>query len=230
MAGRTIAIGDIHGCSVALAAVIDAVAPGREDTVITLGDYIDRGPDSRGVLDRLLRLAGSCRLIPLLGNHEEVLLDALLDKDNLRRWLVLGGADTLRSYGWAPGGPRRAVADWIPAPHREFIAAARSYHETSTHLFIHAGYVPELPMAEQPALALRWRVTDAATASPHCSGKVAVVGHTLQRSGEVLDLGFLICIDTNCARGGWLTALDVGSGQVWQADRAGRLRTRGPRQ
>jgi serine/threonine protein phosphatase 1 len=77
----------------------------------------------------------------------------------------------------------------------------------------------------QPGQALRWRVTEASTALPHQSGKVAVVGHTPQHSGEVLDLGFLVCIDTNCARGGWLTALDTTSGRVWQADRLGRLRT-----
>jgi serine/threonine protein phosphatase 1 len=116
------------------------------------------------------------------------------------------------------------VADWIPPRHREFLAACRSYHETATHLFVHAGYVPEVPLEEQPAVALRWRVTDAATARPHCSGKVAVVGHTPQHSGEVLDLGFLLCIDTNCHRGGWLTAVDVNSRQVWQADQQGRLR------
>lgn len=225
MANRTIAIGDIHGCPDALAALLDAVAPGRDDTVVTLGDYIDRGPNSRAVLDRLIAFAGHGRLVPLLGNHEEALLDALRDKDALRRWLTLGGADTLRSYGWAPGGMRRALADWVPAPHREFLAACRAYHETPTHVFIHAGYVPELPLREQPGLALRWRVTDAATAVPHSSGKIVVVGHTPQHSGEVLDLGFLLCIDTDCARGGWLTALDVDTRQVWQADRAGRLRT-----
>jgi serine/threonine protein phosphatase 1 len=226
MAGRTIAIGDIHGCLKALATLLDAVGPGSEDTVVTLGDYIDRGPDSRGVLDRLIALAGSCRLVPLQGNHEEVLAEALADKAALRKWFDLGGADALRSYGWSPGGPRRALADWIPRKHMEFLANCRPYHETRTHLFVHAGFVPELPMARQPGLALRWRVTDAQTAVPHHSGKVAVVGHTPQRKGEVLDLGFLICIDTNCARGGWLTALDTGSGHVWQADRGGRLRTR----
>ncbi|HJT79180.1 MAG TPA: hypothetical protein VJ739_18430 [Gemmataceae bacterium] len=67
-------------------------------------------------------------------------------------------------------------------------------------------------------------MTDAQTARPHCSGKVAVVGHTPQRGGEILDLGFLACIDTNCHRGGWLTALEVHTGQVWQADGRGRVR------
>jgi serine/threonine protein phosphatase 1 len=226
MAGRTMAIGDIPGCRDALAALIGVIEPGPEDTLITLGDYIDRGTDSRGVLDYLIALAGRCRLIPLLGNHEELLLDALHDISNLRRWLTLGGGDTLRAYGWRPGGLRSRLADWIPQPHRKFIADCRPYHETRTRLFVHAGFVPELPMAQQPGDVLRWRVTDARTATPHQSGKVAIVGHTPQLSGEVLDLGFLVCLDTNCARGGWLTALDIGTGQIWQADRAGRLRTR----
>jgi serine/threonine protein phosphatase 1 len=108
----------------------------------------------------------------------------------------------------------------------EFVASCRPYHETASHLFIHAGYDPQLAMDQQPGLALYWRVTDAATAVPHRSGKVAVVGHTPQSSGEVLDLGFLICIDTNCARGGWLTALDVDTHQVWQANQSGQLRLR----
>jgi serine/threonine protein phosphatase 1 len=226
VAGRTIAIGDVHGCLAALSALLDAIDPGPDDLLVTLGDYVDRGPHSRGVIERLIDLGRRGRLIPLLGNHDELMLDALNDHAALRRWLTLGGADTLRSYGWRPGGPRRAVADWIPRPHRKFLAGCLPYHETSRHLFVHAGYVPELPLRDQPGEALRWRVTSAATASPHHSGKVAVVGHTAQMSGEVLDLGFLLCIDTNCARGGWLTALDVDSGRVWQADRAGKLLAR----
>jgi serine/threonine protein phosphatase 1 len=230
MAGRTVAIGDIHGCPDALAAVLEAVAPSRDDTLVLLGDYIDRGPNSRGVLDRLLALRGRCRLVPLLGNHEEALLDALRDSSSLRRWLTMGGADTLRSYGWVSGGPRRALADWFPKAHKEFLGGCRGYYETPSHLFVHAGYVPELALPEQPGLALRWRVTDATTAVPHSSGKVAVVGHTPQSSGEILNLGFLVCIDTNCVRGGWLTAFDVSTGRVWQADRCGKLRGGSPRQ
>src|SRR4051794_17347253 len=114
MPGRTIAIGDIHGCSAALDALLDAIAPGPQDTLVTLGDHIDRGPDSRGVIDRLLALAYGCRLVPLLGNHEELLLAALRDRVALRRWLTCGGVETLRSYGWAPGGPPRALAEWFP--------------------------------------------------------------------------------------------------------------------
>jgi serine/threonine protein phosphatase 1 len=224
MAGRTIAIGDIHGCSAALRAVLDTIQPAEDDTVVTLGDYIDRGPDSRGVLDMLMALANRCHLVPLLGNHEEMLLTALYDPEALEGWLRCGGAQTVLSYGWAPGGPRRGLTGLIPEEHWQFLATCRPFHETATHLFVHAGYEPHLPLEEQREEALRWRVTDATTARPHGSGKVAVVGHTPQHSGEVLDLGFLVCIDTNCHRGGWLTALDVESKHVWQANQAGRLR------
>src|SRR2546430_524502 len=96
---RTIAIGDIHGWSAALAAIIDAVMPGPDDTIVTLGDYVDRGPDSRGVLEQLVGLAERCHLVPLLGNHEEMMLGAREGRDDLRFWLKNGGGDTLASYG-----------------------------------------------------------------------------------------------------------------------------------
>ena len=171
----------------------------REDTLVTLGDYIDRGPDSRGVLDQLIALGERCRLVPLLGNHEELLLDVLRDIRTLRRWLSLGGGNTLRAYGWEYGVPR-VLADWIPKPHQDFLAGCRPYCETASHIFLHAGYVPELSLNQQPTEALLWRVTDPQVAVPHCSGKTVVVGHSPQLSGDVLDLGFVVCIDTNCAR------------------------------
>jgi Calcineurin-like phosphoesterase len=224
VAGRTIAIGDIHGCSRALAALLDAVEPQPADTVITLGDHIDRGPDSRGAIERLLRLARECRLVPLIGNHEEMFAEALGDKAAIEKWLRCGGADTLRSYGWQRRGRPRPLRDWFPEEHRRFLADCRSLYETPTHIFVHAGLLPDEPLDRQPSVVLRWRVTDRATARPHQSGKVVVVGHTPQLAGDVLDLGFLLCIDTNCFRGGWLTAVDVESGQVWQTDQSGRRR------
>jgi serine/threonine protein phosphatase 1 len=222
---RTIAIGDIQGCSQALAALLSAVRPEAPDTVVTLGDVIDRGPDSSCVVAQLIELAGHCRLVPLLGNHEELMLDALRDDACWERWLRCGGDTALRSYGCRPDTSRAGAIARIPEAHRQFLGSFLPYYETDTHLFLHAGYEPELPLAEQPGLVLRWRVTSAQTARPHCSGRIAVVGHTPQRSGEVLNLGFLLAIDTNCVRGGWLTALDTGSGSFWQADRAGKLRT-----
>jgi serine/threonine protein phosphatase 1 len=219
-----IAIGDIHGCSRALGSLLDVIQPRPADTIVTLGDYIDRGPDSRGVVERLLRLARECRLVPLVGNHEEMFSAALRDKSAIEKWLRCGGAETLRSYGWQVGGPPRLLRDFFPAEHLQFLGDCRSHHETTSHIFVHAGLLPDQPLDLQPPVVLRWRVTDRATAVPHQSGKVVVVGHTPQTSGEVLDLGFLMCIDTNCFRGGWLTAVEVISGRVWQTDRAGHHR------
>jgi serine/threonine protein phosphatase 1 len=229
MAGRTIAIGDVHGCSAALAALVAAIGPGPDDTLVVLGDYIDRGPDSRGVLDQLIALERRCRLVPLLGNHEEMLLGSLCQRTVLECWLSCGGVECLASYGFVPGrsAPAGGLAGIIPDAHWRFLASCRGYHETDTHIFLHAGYDPDLPMNRQTGEALRWQFTDSRTAKPHCSGKIAVVGHTPQRSGEILDLRFLVCIDTNCHAGRWLTALDVGSDQVWQANQRGQLRGKG---
>ena len=81
-----------------------------------------------------------------------------------------------------------------------------------------------LPMVEQPALILRWESLRDMTPGPHESGKTVIVGHTSQKGGEILDLGHLVCIDTYCCGGGWLTALDVDTEEVWQVNRNGELR------
>ena len=208
MVGRVIAIGDIHGCAAALAALVEAVRPGPDDTLVPLGDSIDRGPDSRGVLDQLLALSGRCQLVPLLGNHEELLLAARSDAWSLEFWLACGGRATLASYGQDAGLAA------IPAAHWAFLEGCPKVYETSTHIFAHAKEGFRLP--QEPA--------DGRPLWPRFSGKVGVVGHTAQRSGEILDEGFLKHIDTSCYGGGWLTALEVTTGQVWQADHRGKLR------
>jgi serine/threonine protein phosphatase 1 len=82
--GRTFAIGDIHGCSKALRTLIEAIDPRTADTVVILGDFIDCGPDSKGVVDLLIALSNRCRLIALIGNHEEMLLNALESRSEFR--------------------------------------------------------------------------------------------------------------------------------------------------
>ena len=98
-AHRLFAIGDIHGCLPALETLLAAIQPQPDDTIVTLGDYVDRGPQSREVIERLLRLQ-ECRLIPLLGNHDEMLL---MIYDGQRElyidWLLFGGNTTMASYG-----------------------------------------------------------------------------------------------------------------------------------
>lgn len=216
MPGRIIAIGDIHGCSAALAAITSAIDPQPDDTLVPLGDFIDRGPDSRGVLEQLLNLQDRCRLVPLLGNHEVMLLDVLEGPASLAPWLSCGGAATLESYG--------GHLEDIPPKHLDFIRRSRRYYETATHFFVHANYAPDIRLDEMPDYLLFWEHLHFYRPPPHENGKIAVVGHTALKTGDILDLGHLIAIDTFCHGGGWLTALDVLAGQIWQADMHGRMR------
>jgi serine/threonine protein phosphatase 1 len=216
MPGRTIAIGDIHGCSTALVALIDAIDPQSDDTIITLGDYVDRGIDSKGVLDQLIALADRCRLVPILGNHDEMMLRSRDGKDDFKFWMNCGGIAALDSYGSS------GRIDLIPAAHFRFLERCLSYHETDTHFFVHANYRPDLPLNRQDDRSLRWLSLRDSVPGPHCTGRIAVLGHTPQP--DVLDLGHLVCIDTGCCNGGWLTALDVGSGEKWQVDERGQMR------
>jgi len=230
MAARTIAIGDIHGCSRALDALLEAIEPQALDVIITLGDYVNRGPDSRGVLDRLITLDRECKLVPLLGNHDEMLLKLLMDAKagrfhTLSSWLRMGGDATLASYG-APSS--KIMSDdlaRIPAEHALLLERCRAYYETATHIFVHANYDPVLPMNEQPFELLCWESLRDAVPGPHNSGKTVIAGHSSQKNGEILDLGYLVCIDTYCYGGGWLTALDVHTLEVWQTNLQGQLRT-----
>jgi serine/threonine protein phosphatase 1 len=225
--GRTIAIGDIHGCAKALAALLATIDPAHEDTLVPLGDFIDCGPDSRGVLDQLIALSGRCHLVPILGNHEEMLLAAARSHSALKEWLFCGGKQALASYGAVVGTAPPAdnlLSRVIPEEHWRFVARCHSFFETPTHIFTHAGYLPDVTMEQQPCKVLRWEFVNPKTAQPHHSGKVVVVGHTTQRSGELLDLGFLKCLDTACEAGQWLTALDLSTDRVWQANKRGELR------
>lgn len=218
MSGRLIAIGDIHGCAGALDAILAAIDIQAGDTLVTLGDYVDRGPDSKGVVDRLIALKTQCQLVSLFGNHEEMMLDVVRDGQPPHRWLQYGGVETLDSYRFA------GDMDVISAEHRDFFASLVDYYETDEHFFVHANYDPDLPLAEQPQQLLRWLKLTDYTPPPHRSGKRAVMGHTHDRAGEIFDIGHLVCLDTYCYGGGWLTALDLHSGKLWQANMAGELR------
>jgi serine/threonine protein phosphatase 1 len=218
MSVRVIAIGDIHGCAAALRTIIDAIDPRPDDTFISLGDCVDRGPESRQVIEQLLQLREKCRLVPLLGNHEEMMLNYLDGRPQPDDWLECGGSATLASYGSPPNGSK------VPAEHIAFIRTWGDCYETDSHFFVHGSYEPARPLTEQHWQSLRWHSLRFGIPKPHASGRTAVVGHTSLKDGEILDLGHLVCIDTYCWGGGWLTALEPSTSQVWQADRAGRLR------
>jgi serine/threonine protein phosphatase 1 len=218
---RLIAIGDIHGCIHALDALLDAIRPTLGDQLVVLGDFIDGGRDTKDVVHRLISLERECELVVIEGNHEEMLLSAIENPKLRQHWLEVGGIHTLNSYAYLGG------IDAIPAEHLAFIQRARPWHETDRFLFTHANYDPELGMADQPDYLLRWALLEPPYPGPHISGKTVIVGHTEQKDGEILDLGYLKCIDTYCQGYGWLTGLDVLTGEVWQASRWGAMRLPG---
>jgi serine/threonine protein phosphatase 1 len=215
---RTLVFGDIHGCLSQFDAILAAVAPTGEDHLILLGDCVDRGPDSAGVLKRVLRLAVDHRVTFIMGNHEEMRLAARDSHDKYVDWLKNGGDDTLRSYG----GSRGSLRDVQPE-HWQFLEERLvDFLETDTHIFVHANAYPDMPMSEQPSYMLRWERCDRITA--HESGKTIICGHTPQKSGEPMNRGYAICLDTNACGGGPLTCMDADSGRIWQATSGGSVR------
>ena len=213
--GRLIAVGDIHGCSAALEGLIEAIDPSPDDVIVTLGDYVDRGPDTPGVLDRLIALRRRCRLVPLLGNHDQVMLAAIFGKIAPKLWMDMDGDKTVEAYG--------SIRD-IPPEHTDFLSACELCVETDSHIFMHACYDPDLPLEKQSIEDLLWKGLRDEIPAAHMSGKRAIVGHTSQKNGKILDAGHIVCIDTFCCGGGWLTAMDVHSRELWQVNRDGGLK------
>lgn len=218
MPARVIAIGDIHGCLAALDTLLEAIQIQSDDQLIFLGDYVDRGPDSCGVIDRVLELERHCQVVPVLGNHEEMMWMVLSGQTGPMDWLRYGGVATLDSYGFS------GDLDVVPESHRDLLQRCLDFYENDTHFFLHANYDESTPLAELDVETLRWRSLQARLPGPHRNGKMAIVGHTAQVHGTVLDLGYLKCLDTYCYGGQWLTALDVKSGQFWQANQEGETR------
>lgn len=211
----TYAIGDIHGSLAALTTLIDVVSPCAEDTVITLGDYVDRGPDSKGCIDYLLDLQSRVELVCLRGNHEVMMMKALESRWEAYRWSGVGGRATLESYDVTK--PAK-----IPDSHWEFVRDTIPYYETETHIFVHAGVDARFSMENQTEWDLYWKRFD--DPQPHVSGKTVICGHSAQISGLPLSHGHAICIDTYIYGGGWLTCLDVDSDTYVQANQKGAIR------
>jgi len=215
---RILAVGDVHGCTPALVATLAAAEPRPDDVVVMLGDYVDRGPDSRGTIDYLIQLDRRCTLVPLLGNHDWLVLELADGRSAaFRDWLSYGGDATLASYDCAS-------PEEFPPAHLDFLRRCRLFHETDHHFFVHGNYLKDLSLADQPEEILLWDALRHRLPGPHCSGKTAILGHTAQKTGEVLDLQYAKCIDTWVYGDGWLTVLDVLGGQIWQADKEGNLR------
>lgn len=218
---RTLAIGDIHGCSSAFDHLLRLTKLTPEDTVIILGDTVDRGPDSRGVIERLIRLKSFCRLILLKGNHEIMMLESRFDPVWDQDWRGHGGRHTLKSYAPAKENPTHSD---VPPEHWDFLERDfHDYWETDRHIFVHANLSPEIPLHQQPPVVLFWEFLTK-NPEPHMSGKTMICGHTSQSTGVPLNLGHTVCIDTWAYGGGFLSCLDVGSGIVYQASQSGMKR------
>lgn len=195
------AIGDVHGCLDPLRRLMDQIHLSEMDEVVFIGDYVDRGPDSKGVIDYLLTLRG--RYTFLMGNHERMFLDFLQGKERFL-FLYNGGEATLESYG--------GVGE-IPAAHLDFLNRLIPYYEADEYLFVHGGIRPGIPLQDQDPRDLLW-IREEFYAYPGRYPKTVVFGHTPMR--EVLMEEDRIGIDTACVYGNKLTCLVLPSRRVIQ--------------
>lgn len=210
-APRTFAVGDIHGHRDRLEALLRRLPLDRErDTVVFLGDYLNRGPDSKGVIDLLLALQRTCPgAVFLRGNHEQTLLDYADtgDADLLQLLRFLGVEATLRSYG-ADAPHRLAGLACLPPEHAAFLRGLAFAHETPTHVFVHAdpGQADD-PRSEPQRLDSRRLVRRDMAPHDHVGGRTVVFGHTSFATPLVAP--GRIGIDTGAGGGHMLTALEL---------------------
>jgi serine/threonine protein phosphatase 1 len=205
--GRLLAVGDIHGCLDHLERLIARVRPTAADRVVFLGDFIDRGPDGRGVIEFLIDFG---RRFPnsvfLKGNHEAMFLDFLAGRDQVL-FLYNGGGTTLESY-------REEEGIRIPKAHLDFLEGLPAFYETGGFIFVHAGLRPGIPLEKQREQDLLW-IREEFIASDYEWGKTVVFGHTPLR--EPLLEKNKIGIDTGAVYGYILTCCDVERRHCWNS-------------
>ena len=223
-AGRRVyAIGDIHGCAEQLATLHDLIARDLADrpvdtaVLVHIGDYVDRGPDTAGVIARLV--AGSpiagVETVNLLGNHENTMLEALAgERAAATDWLFAGGRPALESYGVDPNSPRETWPAAVPADHVAFLRNLKLIHREGGYAFVHAGVRPGVPL-DQQARDDMLRMRQPFLYSETDFGAVVVHGHTPVKHAVVRHNR--IAIDTGAVFGGPLTCL------VLEADTLGFL-------
>lgn len=221
---RRIVIGDVHGHYDTLIALIDSIAPKAEDRVYFLGDLIDRGPKSSQVVDFVIKNQYQC----LLGNHEEMLLDVIgngqVSVELYQSWLYSGGHATVASYN-----------SKIPQEHIDWMKNLPLYLDLGDVWLVHAGLAPQIPLSEQTSEQFCWIREDFhRIPEPYFSDKLIITGHTITftlpgvQPGQIAVGNGWLGIETGAYHhgSGWLTALDVTSNKVYQANtQDGRLRT-----
>ncbi len=219
---RVYAIGDVHGCARRLAELHAAIAedaaarPAQRTAVVHLGDYVDRGPDSAGALDLLLRgspVPGAEHIL-LRGNHEEMMLAALAERrggSTAALWLANGGLAALDSYG-ATEDPE--TWSQVPDAHRALLRSMPLTWRAGGYLFVHAGLRPMIPFERQDPVDLVW-IREPFLSFLGDLGAVVVHGHTPAEAPVVRNNR--IGIDTGAVYGGYLTCL------ILEEDRLGFL-------
>lgn len=214
---RLYAIGDIHGEATLLDQILEKVEKDARDakkaTVVFLGDYVDRGPDSRGVIDRLIDYQkGNPTARFLKGNHEAVMLDFLHEPEDMLEWLEWGGDETLRSYGVSGALSKsgedlaRELAKAMPAAHRTFLESLEITHRAGDYFFVHAGVRPGVALDDQDEEDLLWirrRFHDAY----EDERPDAVIVHGHHPTKKPMDAGWRIGVDTGACWSGKLTAV-----------------------
>jgi serine/threonine protein phosphatase 1 len=216
--GRLFAIGDIHGCPDELGAMLHKIAPRTGDTVIFVGDYVDRGPSSRDVIELVLDLSQSGpEVVCLKGNHEDMMLSFLGFQGRYgESFLFNGGAATLDSYGVRESELRRAV-EHLPPRHIEFLRGLALSYLRPPYFFVHAGIQPSRQLQEQDAEDLLW-IRQEFIFRTHRAGATVVFGHTPMRD-TMIDVPYKIGIDTGLVYGGKLTCLEFNEGVMYQISR-----------
>ena len=206
MQGRLLAIGDIHGCHNSLLQMLDLLQlDPLADTLVLIGDYLDRGPDSRKVIETLLTLKKRLpNLICLRGNHEAMFLNFYREGKDEELFFSNGGMSTLLSYSMSPADARAGIG--FPEDHLAFLAALPLFHETPDYFFVHAGIRPGIPFHDQSPEDLLWIRYEFIT-SDRDFGETVVFGHTPLRQ-PLLEPN-KIGIDTGAVYGGCLTCVEL---------------------
>lgn len=223
---RIYAIGDIHGCLEELNSMLDHLVNdqriGEEDLVIFIGDYIDRGKNSKEVIARLLKFQSDYpRTVFLRGNHEDMLLDYIGPQVGMGgAYIANGGYETVKSYGLPPTSSAQEFLDALPPAHLSFFLNLDSYVSVGDFIFVHAGLSPRRPLDAQIDHDLFW-IRDEFIFNVHGFEKTVIFGHTPYQA-VMFHWPYKVGIDTGLVYGNMLSCLELMQRQIFQIDRGGK--------